>query len=117
MRGGVMETIHLLEKAEFSKENFLPKQLHIGDTSAAVLICFEAGQAMPLHPHPGAVEVILCGVEGEGTLAMGDEEKPFKKGDLIFCKGEVPIGPKNTGQDRFVVLVILVLKKLVSQTA
>jgi len=47
---------------------------------------------------------------------MGDEGKPFQKGDPIFCKGEVPIGPKNTGQDRFVILVILVLKKLISQT-
>jgi hypothetical protein len=48
-------------------------------------------------------------------LMIGDEEKPFKKGDLMFCKGEVPIGPKNTGQGRFMVLVILVLKQLVSK--
>jgi hypothetical protein len=51
----------------------------------------------------------------EGTLAIGEEEKPFKKGDLVFCKGDVPIGPKNTGQERFTVLVILVLKQLVSK--
>ena len=113
--GYFMEPIHLFEKAEFSKENFLPKQLHIGEAGAAVLICFEPGQTMPLHPHPGAVEVILYGVEGEGTLAIGDEEKPFKKGDLIFCKGEVPVGPKNTGKGRFMVMVVLVLKKLLSQ--
>ena len=111
-----MEPIHLFEKAEFSKEDFIPKQLHIGDAGAAVLICFEPGQTMPLHPHPGALEVILYGVEGEGTLAIGDEEKPFGKGDLVFCKGEVPVGPKNTGQGRFMVLVILVLKQLVSKS-
>ncbi len=70
---------------------------------------------MPLHPHPGAREVILHGVEGEGVLAIGDEEKPFKKGDLPFCKGEVPVGPKNTGQENFMVLVLLVLKQLVSK--
>jgi quercetin dioxygenase-like cupin family protein len=70
---------------------------------------------MPLHPHPGALEVILYGVEGEGTLTIGEEEKPFKKGDIIFCKGEIPIGPRNTGRSRLMVLVILVLKKLVSQ--
>jgi len=34
---------------------------------------------MSLPPHPGAVEVILYGVEGEGVLVIGDEEKPFKK--------------------------------------
>jgi len=110
-----MEPIHLFEKAEFSQENFVPKQIHIGDAAGAVLIGFEPGQSMPAHPHPGALEVILYGVEGEGTLAVGQEEKPFKKGDLIFCKGEVPIGPKNTGKNRFLVLVILVLKKLVSK--
>ena len=114
-RTGVsMDPINLFEKAEFSKDNFVPKQLHIGETSAAVLLCFEAGQTMPLHPHPGALEVILYGLEGEGTLAIGEEEKPFKKGDLIFCRGDVPIGPKNTGRDRLLVLVILVLRKLVS---
>lgn len=110
-----MEPIHLLERIEFSKENFLPKQIHIGESSAAVLICFEPGQAMPLHPHPGAIEVILYGIEGEGILAIGKEEKPFRRGDLAFCKGEVPIGPKNTGKGRFVVLVLLTLKKLMGQ--
>ncbi len=110
-----MEPIHLFEKAEFSKENFVPKQLHIGEAGAAVLLCFEPGQTMPLHPHPGALEVILYGVEGEGTLAIGNEEKPLKKGDLIFCKGETSIGPKNTGQDRLIVLVILILKGLVTR--
>ena len=48
-------------------------------------------------------------------MAIGDEEKPFKKGNLVFCKGEVPVGPKNTGQGRLMILVILVLKQLVSQ--
>ncbi len=110
-----MDPINILEKIEFSKENFVPKQLHIGEASAGVLICFEPGQSMPLHPHPGALEVILYGIEGEGILAIKNEERPFKKGDLLFCKGEDPIGPKNTGQGRFVVLVILVLKKLVSK--
>lgn len=108
-----MDPIHLHEKKEFSKENFLPKQIHVGDAGAAVMLCFEPGQSMPQHSHPGALEVIVYGFEGEGTLAVGQEEKPFKQGDLIFCKGEVPIGPKNTGSGRFVVLVILVLKQLV----
>lgn len=68
---------------------------------------------MPVHPHPGAIEVILYGIEGEGTVVIGEEEKLLKKWDLIFCKGEIPIGPKNTGKDRLLILVILVLKKLI----
>ena len=48
------------------------------------------GQTLPLQPHPGVLEVILYGVEGEGVLAIGDGEKPFQEGDLLFCKGEVP---------------------------
>ncbi len=110
-----MESIHLFEEAEFSKENFVPKQLHIGEAGAAVLLCFEPGQVMPAHPHPGALEVILCCLEGEGTLVIGEEEKTFKKGDLVFCKGEDLIGPKNTGKERFLILVILILKKLVKR--
>ncbi len=111
-----MEPIHLFEKAEFSKENFVPKQIHIGDAAATVLICFEPGQSMPPHPHPGALEVILYGVEGEGALVIEGEEKPFRKGDLIFSKGDVPIGPKNPGKDRFMVLVVLVLRQLVAKS-
>lgn len=79
-----------------------------------------ANPLMDLGNHPGVyphlLEVIFYGVEGEGTLVIGDEERPFKKGDLIFCKGEVPVGPKNTGRERFMVLVILVLKQLVSKS-
>lgn len=107
-----MEPIHLFQEAQFSVENFVPKQLHIGETAAAVLLCFEPGQIMPLHPHPGALEVILYCLEGEGTLGLGDEEKSLRKGDLVFCKGEVPVGPRNTGRERLMLLVILVLKKL-----
>lgn len=108
-----MDPINIFSLAEFSKDNFVPKQVYIGESAGTVLLCFEPNQAMPVHPHPGALEVILYGVEGEGTLIIGEEEKHFKKGDLIFCKGEVPIGPKNTGKDRFIVLVLLVLKKLI----
>ncbi len=108
-----MDPINLFSLAEFSKENFVPKQVHLGDAVGVVLLCFEPGQSMPVHPHPGAIEVILYGVEGEGVIVIGDEEKPLKKGELLFCKGEIPIGPKNTGLDRFLVLVILVLKKLI----
>lgn len=111
-----MDPINLFSLTEFSKENFVPKQVHIGETVGTVLLCFEPGQSMPVHPHPGALEVILYGIEGEGALVMGEEEKPLKKGDLIFCKGEVPIGPKNPGRDRFIVLVVLVLKKLVENS-
>ncbi|MCX8116778.1 MAG: cupin domain-containing protein [Desulfobacterota bacterium] len=112
-----MEPLHLLEMAEFSRENFVPKQIHIGEAAAAVLIGFEAGQAMPPHPHPGALEVILYGVEGEGALVIGEEERSFKKGDLVFCKGDVPVGPKNPGPGRFLLMVILVLKQLVSKAS
>jgi quercetin dioxygenase-like cupin family protein len=108
-----MEPINLFSIAEFSKENFVPKQVHIGEAVGTVLLCFEPGQIMPVHPHPGAIEVILYGIEGEGTLVIGEEEKPLRKGDLIFCKGDIPIGPKNTGKERLLALVILVLKKLV----
>lgn len=107
-----MEGVNLFSLAEFSKENFVPKQIHLGDTVGAVLLCFEPGQSMPVHPHPGAIEVILYGVEGEGSVVIGEEEKPLRKGDLLFCKGAIPIGPKNPNSDRFLVLVILVLKKL-----
>lgn len=108
-----MDDINIFSLAEFSKENFVPKQVHLGDTVGSVLLCFEPGQTMPVHPHPGAIEVILYAIEGEGAVTIGDEEKTFKKGDLFFCKGETPIGPKNTGSERMLVLVVLVLKKLI----
>jgi hypothetical protein len=33
-----MDPIHLFEKAEFSKENFVPKQLHIGDAGVSAYL-------------------------------------------------------------------------------
>jgi hypothetical protein len=34
-------------------------------------------------------------LKGRGTLAIGDEEKPFKKGDLVFVRGKFLSAPKT----------------------
>ncbi len=106
-----MEVKNIAELMEFSKENFVPKQVHVGEKSVVMLLCFDAKQEMPVHPHPGAVEMVIYGLKGRGKLVMGDEEREFNEGSIAFCKGEVPISPRNPGDGQFAVLVTMVLKR------
>jgi quercetin dioxygenase-like cupin family protein len=96
---------------EFSDENFVPKQLHVGEKSVVMLLCFNPKQEMPVHEHPGAIEMVVYGVKGQGKLLIGGEEKEFGQGSIAFCKGEDSISPRNPGDGQFVVMVTMVLKK------
>jgi quercetin dioxygenase-like cupin family protein len=106
-----MEVKNIPELMEFSKENFVPRQVHVGEKSVVMLLCFDAQQEMPVHQHPGAVERVIFGLKGRGRLLMGDEEREFNEGSIAFCKGEVPISPRNPGDGQFAVLVTMVLKR------
>ncbi|UCD71945.1 MAG: cupin domain-containing protein [Syntrophobacterales bacterium] len=106
-----MEIKDIPELMEFSKENFIPKQVHVGEKSVVMLLCFDAKQEMPVHQHPGAVEMVIYGLMGQGKLLMGDEEREFNEGSIAFCKGDVPISPRNPGDGKFAVLVTMVLKR------
>jgi quercetin dioxygenase-like cupin family protein len=106
-----MEIKHIPELLEFSKENFIPKQLHVGKKSVVMLLCFDSQQEMPVHQHPGAEEMVIYAVKGNGKLLMGDEERAFNEGSIAFCTGDVPISPRNPGNGQFVVMVTMVLKR------
>ena len=106
-----MEIKNIAELVEFSKENFVPKQLHVGEKSVVMLLCFDAKQEMPVHQHPGAVEMVIYAVKGQGKLLVGEEEREFGEGSIAFCKGDDPISPRNPGNGQFVVMVTMVLKK------
>ncbi len=106
-----METKDINQLIEFSKENFIPKQVHVGEKSVVMLLCFNGKQEMPVHEHPGAIEMVIYAVKGKGKLLMGDEEREFNEGSIAFCKGDVPISPRNPGDGQFVVMVTMVLKR------
>jgi quercetin dioxygenase-like cupin family protein len=106
-----MELKNIAELMEFSKENFVPKQVHVGEKLVVMLLCLDAKQEMPVHQHPGAVEMVIYGLKGRGKLLMGDEEREFNEGSIAFCKGEVPISPRNPGDGQFAVLVTMILKR------
>ena len=106
-----MEVKDIPELMEFSKENFIPKRVHVGEKSVVMLLCFDAKQEMPVHQHPGAVEMVIYGLKGQGKLLIGDEEREFNEGSIAFCRGEDPISPRNPGAGQFAVLVTMVLKR------
>ncbi len=55
--------------------------------------------------------MVIYAVKGHGKLLMGEEEREFSEGAVAFCKGDVPISPRNPGNGQFVVMVTMVLKK------
>jgi quercetin dioxygenase-like cupin family protein len=55
----------------------------------------QSGGNSPLHSHNWEYEVFI--LEGEGVVAGGKEEKPFKTGDAIFIPANETHQLRNTG--------------------
>ena len=59
----------------------------------------------PLHSHKWEHEVFI--LEGKGTVRIGEEEKDFKKGDVIFIPGNIEHQFKNEGGKRLKFLCLI----------
>ena len=59
----------------------------------------------PFHSHEWEHEVFV--LDGKGHVIIGDEEKEFREGDVIFIPGNVRHQFKNTGDQpiRFICLI------------
>jgi mannose-6-phosphate isomerase-like protein (cupin superfamily) len=50
----------------------------------------------PIHQHPE--EEILIVAEGSGEIICDGKITPVKRGDIMYCAGNVPHGITNTGK-------------------
>ena len=85
--------VHVLleEEKEFSLEKRIRKKLLGSEKLVAELICYEPGQAAPIHSHPRQDEVFYV-VEGKGTIIINDEDIPVAPSSLIFVPAKEPHG-------------------------
>ena len=71
----------LLDRAEFSRDGPVKKDLMKTAGSNIVLVCLEEGQEIPPHPEPYAVVFVV--LQGEGTITSGRKEHRVKPLHLV----------------------------------
>lgn len=73
--------MNLLDAARFSRDG--PVKTDIAQTAGSniMLVCLEAGQAIPPHPEPYAVVFVV--LEGEGVITSGTQEHPVAPYHLV----------------------------------
>src|SRR5262245_58508250 len=85
----MMEQLNVGELIEFSADKRVRKKLLGSKRIVGELLCYEPGQATPLHQHPQQDECFFV-VEGAGTLTVGTENKPIRATDLILVPAQTP---------------------------
>jgi quercetin dioxygenase-like cupin family protein len=71
----------LLDRAEFSPDGPVKKDLVKTAGSNIVLVCLKAGQVISPHPEPYAVVFVV--LQGEGIITSGTGEYPVKPLHLV----------------------------------
>ena len=59
----------------------------------------------PLHKHPWEHEVFI--LDGQGLVVVGEEERRFKKGDVIFIPSNEKHQLKNIGKNTIKFLCLI----------
>jgi mannose-6-phosphate isomerase-like protein (cupin superfamily) len=106
-----MEHLRIEELVEFSTEKRTKKKLFGSRKIVAGLLCFEPGQAAPIHHHPMQDEVFYV-LEGSGTISIGDErateapleETTIQPKSLIFVPAKARFGITAANHNRLVLL-------------
>jgi quercetin dioxygenase-like cupin family protein len=80
----MMNTVNLLNAAEFSVSGPVKKDLMKTAGSNIVIVGLETGQVIPSHPEPYAVVFVV--LQGEGIITSGTTEHPVKPLHLVSVK-------------------------------
>ena len=98
-----MEPLNIESLVEFSAAKRIRKKLLGSSRIVIELLCYEPGQATPIHQHPQQDEVFYV-LEGKGTISLGGEESPIAPQSLILVPAQVPHGMTASSDGRMVVL-------------
>ena len=90
---------------EFRPEKRVRKKLFEGAQLWCEMVCFEPGQGTPKHVHPREDELFFV-VDGQASMAVGDQEFQAAAGSLITAPATVPHDLRNTGHERLVVVFV-----------
>jgi quercetin dioxygenase-like cupin family protein len=69
-----------------------------------VRLALEAGETVPAHEHPGR-DIVCYVVEGELTMALGEDDHSLIPGDVLRFDGDQDISP--TAETDAVALLVL----------
>ena len=97
-----MEHLRIEQLLEFSTAKRIRKKLCGSEKIVAELLCYEPGQATPLHQHPQQDEVFYV-LEGNGKIFIGEEED-INPGSLIFVPAQTRHGMTAANNSRLVIL-------------
>ncbi len=78
--------------AVFRSDRFNPVVLGETERVRALVVCFEAGQFIPMHKT--AADMALAVLEGEGVLVVGDRAERIWPGTVAFVPTEEARGIK-----------------------
>ena len=102
-----MEHLRIEELVEFSTEKRTKKKLFGSRKIVAGLLCFEPGQAAPVHDHPQQDEVFYV-LEGNGKISIGGEkgteETKIPPKSVVLVPARARFGISATNDSRLVVL-------------
>ncbi len=101
-----MEKKSLEEVREFSPERFTKRMLFQKGESAAFVLNFVQGQALPPHKHPGT-DLYLVVLEGTGTITVDGVDTEVSAQDTIWCGGDELFSFSNTGTEPARLYVVL----------
>src|SRR5215467_9779875 len=93
------QSIRLADLIEFRAEKRVRKKLFEGAQLWGELLCYEPGQAAPLHSHPKEDELFVI-LEGHAALMAGDSEFDAPAGSLVIVPATVPHDIRNAGNGR-----------------
>jgi len=85
-----IDSMNLLNAAEFSATGPVKKDLMKTAGSNIVLVCLETGQVIPPHPEPYAVVFVV--LQGEGIITSGSIEYTVKPLHLVSVGKDVNRG-------------------------
>src|SRR5579884_3502252 len=97
-----MEHIQIADLVEFSLDKRIRKKLRGSPNIVTELLCYEPGQATPVHHHPQQDEVFYI-IEGNGIISIGSEQSPVVANSLYFVPAQSPHGI-TAGDKRLVIL-------------
>lgn len=76
---------HYDDVARFGPDAFTATPVGRGEHLQAMVVCFEAGQFIPVHAPK--LDLALVVLEGEGELAIGDHTVALAPGSVAFIPG------------------------------
>lgn len=85
---------HYDDVARFAPGAFTSTPVGRGEHLQAMVVCFEAGQFIPVHAP--RLDLALVVLEGEGQLVIGDETVALAPGSVAFVPGGEQRGIKAT---------------------